>query len=137
MSSPRWPWTSARPCRASATSSCVERGLAAATATVAPPAASARTRLAVSAVTCRQAATETPSSGRSRAKRSRIERRTGICPSAHSIRAWPVALVAIVVGLVRALDRHPDVGRLVGLELRELDAERVEVQARDLLVEVL
>ncbi len=34
--------------------------------TSAPPASSARTRLAVSAVTCRQAATSTPASGRSR-----------------------------------------------------------------------
>src|SRR3954467_5203366 len=98
---------------------------------------SARTRPAVSAVTCRQAATRTPSSGRSAAKRSRIERRTGICPSAHSMRAAPVALIAVVIRLVGAVDADADVGRLLGRELRELDADRVEVQARDLLVEVL
>src|SRR4051812_28064787 len=118
---------------------------------------SARTRLAVSAVTCRHAATAIPSSGRSSARRARIERRTGIWASAHSMRARPAgaregsamsevltgiadplpALVAVVVGLVRALDRHADVGRLLGRELGELHAEAVEVQARDLLVEVL
>ena len=46
-------------------------------------------------------------------------------------------LVAIVVRLVRALDRHVDVGGLLGRELGQAHAERVEVQARDLLVEVL
>jgi hypothetical protein len=45
--------------------------------------------LAVSEVTCRQAPTVTPSSGRSAANRSPIERSTGICASAHSIRARP------------------------------------------------
>src|SRR4051794_32930437 len=125
---------------ASATSSCVDSGLAAASATDAPPSASVRTSTAVSAVTCRHAATRTPSSGRSRAKRSRIERRTGICPSAHSIRAEPdvrSGLVAVMVRLERALDRHADVGGLLGRQLGQLHAERVEVQARDLLVEVL
>src|SRR3954462_6332034 len=129
---------------------------------------------------CRQAATRTPSSGRSAAKRSRIERRTGICPSAHSMRAAPagagllwapwlatspaashaapsrtrkgrarrepapfgrtklrVGLVAVVVRLVRPVDRHVDVRGLVGRQLGELHAERPEVQAGDLLVEVL
>ena len=42
-----------------------------------------------------------------------------------------------MVGLVGALDRHADVGRLVGPQLGELGAERTEVQAGDLLVEVL
>src|SRR3954464_3873722 len=98
---------------------------------------SARTSPAVSAGTCGQAATRTPSSGRSAAKRSRIERRTGICPSAHSMRAAPEALIAVVIGLVGALDRHADVGGLLGAELRQVRAERVEVQPRDLLVELL
>src|SRR5438309_960246 len=56
---------------------------------------------------------------------------------------WPascrtrVGLVAVVVRLVRALDGHTDVLGLVLAELGEADAQRVEVQARDLLVEVL
>ena len=45
----------------------------------APPAISVRTRFAVSAVTCRHAATRIPSSGRSAANRSRICASTGIC----------------------------------------------------------
>jgi hypothetical protein len=56
---------------------------------VAPPASSARTRFAVSAVTCRHAATLRPSSGFSFANRSPIELTTGIWPAAHSIRASP------------------------------------------------
>merc|ERR1711990_1299734 len=44
-------------------------------------------------------------------------------------------LIAVRLGLVRALDRHADVVGLLGRELRELDAERREVQRRDLLVE--
>ena len=48
----------------------------------------------------------------------------------------PRPSVAVVVELVRAVDRHADVGRLLGGELGELHAERGEVQARDLLVEV-
>src|SRR3954454_6589225 len=136
--SPCTAWTSVpSAASAAATSSCVAYGLEAHSATTAPPAASARTRFAVSEVTCRQAPTTTPSSGRSREKRSRTERRTGICPSAHSIRARPEELVAVMVGLIRALDRHVDVRGLLGRQLGELRAERVEVQPRDLLVEVL
>jgi len=44
-------------------------------------------------------------------------------------------LIAVRLRLVRALDRHADVVGLLGRELRELDAERREVQRRDLLVE--
>src|SRR4051795_6080658 len=150
--------TSASSASAAATSDWVANGLDAHSATDAPPAASARTRHAVSEVTCRQAPTTSPSSGRSRAKRSRIERRTGICPSAHSIRARPSGarpgsaisgtragrteiagspLVAVLIALVRPLDLHADVRGLLGAQLRELRAERVEVQAGDLLFEVL
>src|SRR6185295_13421249 len=46
-------------------------------------------------------------------------------------------LIPVVVGLERAVDRHVDVGSLVGRELGEVHAERVEVQAGDLLVEPL
>ena len=41
------------------------------------------------------------------------------------------------VGLERPLDRHADIGRLLVAELGELDADLVEVQPRDLLVELL
>src|SRR5215212_9330246 len=151
MSSPWIACTTApsRSTSAAATSSCVSSGLAAQSATSAPPAISVRVRFAVSVVTCRQTPMRRPANGRSRAKRSRIERSTGIPASAHAIRAspasaWPRsatsdagALVAIVVRLVRAVDRDADVGGLLGAELRESHAERVEVQPRDLLVEVL
>src|SRR5689334_16669119 len=46
-------------------------------------------------------------------------------------------LIAIVVGLERTFGRHADIARLLVAELRELDAELVEVKPRDLLVEVL
>src|SRR5579884_2650523 len=46
-------------------------------------------------------------------------------------------LVPVVVRLVWPLDGHADVGGLLGTQLRELHAERVEVQPSDLLVEVL
>src|SRR5919107_1845337 len=163
MSSPRRACTGTpRSTSAAATSSWVVSGLAEQSATSAPPAVSACIRLAVSAVTWRQAATFTPSSGCSARKRSRIERRTGIWPSAHSIRAspwgasdgsamscWgrpamgggpggrePPGLVPVVLALVRALDRHADVGGLFGRELGELRAESVEVEAGHLLVQV-
>src|SRR6185503_8558264 len=45
--------------------------------------------------------------------------------------------VAVVIGLVRALDRDAEIGGLVLGQLGEADAERLEVEARDLLVEVL
>src|SRR3954453_11765357 len=134
---------------AAATSSCVVRGLAEQSAASAPPAISACIRFAVSAVTWRQAATFAPSRGCSSLNRSRIECRTGMWFCAHSIRASPCGagagsstsgfrlLVAIVLGLVRPLDRDADVRGLLGRELREPRAQRVEVQASDLLVEVL
>src|SRR4051794_37065228 len=111
---------------ASTTSSCVDSGLGAHSATSAPPAISARTRLAVSAVTCNEQPTRIPRSGCSRAKRSRIERRTGICPSAHSILEL---LVAVMVRLERAIDGDVDVGGLISRELRQLRAERLDVNA--------
>src|SRR5215208_642864 len=149
MSSPRRACTGTpRSTSAAATSSCVVSGLAEQSATSAPPAVSACIRLAVSAVTWRHAATFTPSSGWPTRKSSRIERRTGIWPSAHSIRRSPcgasdgswtsgLTLIAVVLALVRALDRDADVGGLLGRELGEPRAERVQVQAGDLLVEVL
>ena len=51
-------------------SSWVDSGLDAARETAAPPARSNRTSIAVSAVMCRQAATLSPSKGRSRPNRS-------------------------------------------------------------------
>src|ERR1019366_2677765 len=116
----------------------VDSGLAAQSPTWAPPARSTRTRFAVSAVTCRQAAMRQPSSGSSLAKRSRIAASTGIWPSAPAIRAAPARssrqpLIAVVMRLVRALHRHADVGRLLVGQRRQLDPEGVEVQACDLL----
>src|SRR5579875_2281759 len=183
MSSPRraWTWASPAPASAAATSSWVDSGLAAHRARTAPPARSARTRFAVSAVTCRQAATCRPSSGRWAANRSRIRASTGIWPAAHSIRSSPAAaspgsaisatdpspagkvvrpeleepsprsprlaramprgsrppLVAVVLGLVGPLDRNAEVLGLARGQLGETGAERIEVQARDLLVELL
>src|SRR3989344_2276213 len=72
-----------------ATSSCVESGLDAARKTLAPPALSVRTRFAVSAVTCRTAASVLPLNGCSFSKRARTERRTGMSRSAHSMRFFP------------------------------------------------
>src|SRR6266568_1355819 len=45
--------------------------------------------------------------------------------------------VAVVLRLVRPLGRDADVRRLLRRELRQLDAELLEVQARHLLVELL
>src|SRR3989442_2670663 len=72
-----------------ATSSWVESGLEAQATTVAPPALSVRRRLAVSVVMWRQAPTVTPSRGRSLAKRSRMEVRTGMLLSAQAMRCRP------------------------------------------------
>ncbi len=76
---------------AAATSSWVDSGLEAARKTRAPPACSAFTRPAVSAVTCRQAAIESPSNGRCAANLSAIRRSTGMPRCAHSIRARPAS----------------------------------------------
>src|SRR3954454_4944804 len=129
---------------ASATSSWVDSGFGAQSATSAPPAISARTSVAVSAVTCNEQPTRMSRSGCSREKRSRIERRTGICPSAQSMRSSPTPrirgaseLVPVVIRLERAIDGHVDVGGLLGRQLRQLRPERLHVHASDLLVEVL
>src|SRR4051794_15403773 len=45
--------------------------------------------------------------------------------------------VSVVIGLVGTLDRNTEVVGLLLRQLGQLDAQRVEVQARDLLVEVL
>src|SRR3954454_13447505 len=131
---------------AAATSSCVESGFEAQSATDAPPAFSVLTRFAVSAVTCSDAAIRTPFSGFSRANRSCTWRRTGICSSAQAILPSPAEaregslmslLVAVMVALVRPLDGHSDVGGLLLGQLRQLRAESAEVKPGDLLVEVL
>ena len=72
-------------------SSCVERGFDAQSASSAPPAFSARIRLAVSVVTCIQAAIRIPVNGFSFSKRSLICANTGILRSAHSMRFFPSA----------------------------------------------
>ena len=67
----------------------VDKGFDAQRTTCAPPALSVLIRLAVSVVTCKQAAIRTPFRGFSFANRSRINRRTGILLSAHSILFLP------------------------------------------------
>jgi hypothetical protein len=67
---------------AAAMSSWVESGLDAASRTRAPPARSARTSTAVSAVTCRQAAMIIPSNGRSAANREASAASSGMDRSA-------------------------------------------------------
>src|SRR5579884_3820075 len=74
---------------AAATSSCVDSGLLAHKATSAPPAWRVSIKFAVSDVTWRHAPTRSPSRGRSRAKRSRMMRSTGIWVAAHSMRRRP------------------------------------------------
>src|SRR5213596_2741372 len=59
---------------AAAASSCVERGLDAHRATLAPPSTRVRIRLAVSVVTCRHAPMRTPARGFSFLNRSRIKK---------------------------------------------------------------
>src|SRR2546421_11638847 len=49
----------------------------------------------------------------------------------------PKSLVPVVIGLVRALDWHSDVVRLILRQLRQLHAEMIEVQPRHLFVEAL
>ena len=48
-----------------------------------------------------------------------------------------VSLVAVVLGLVRAFDRNAEVVGLLLGQLRQLDAELVQVQAGDFFVELL
>src|SRR3954463_5400882 len=45
--------------------------------------------------------------------------------------------VPVVLRLVRSLGRHADVGGLLGRELRQLHAKVIEMEPRDLFVEVL
>src|SRR5690606_31486058 len=80
------PWSRTR---WAATSSWVESGFEAHSATSAPAARSVIIRLAVSVVTCRQHAIRRPASGFSAANRERIWRSTGIERSAHSVRRRP------------------------------------------------
>src|SRR5689334_12572703 len=174
---------------AAAVSSWVDSGLDAARSTRAPPARSALIRTALSAVTCRQAATVRPSSGCSAANLSATRPSTGMARRAQPIRVSPASArsgsamsdragagpepgsgaapasrpdaasdsrpgagaeprsgaapdrgtgsVAVGVGLVRAVDPHPDVVGLVLGQLGEPDAERVQVQPGHLLVQVL
>src|SRR5262249_46824445 len=56
-------------------------------------------------------------------------------PSRRPAPRRPV-LIPIVVGLVRALDREPHVGGLVGAQLGQTHAQGIEVEPSDLLVEV-
>src|SRR5664279_4254497 len=138
---------------AAAVSSWVASGLDAHSRTWAPPACRARRKTPVSGVTCRQAATRTPSKGRSSANLAAIPRRIGIALTAQAIRDRPDSAsvgsamsagtsagpdsVAIGVGLVRATRRQPEVVGLLSGEFGEVHAQRPEVQPGDLLIEVL
>src|SRR5215475_14287651 len=117
-------------------SSWVDSGLEAARYTWAPPAVSVWTSTAVSAVTCRQAAIFSPANGCCSAKADVSMPSTGIDRPAQAIPGWPASAspgsamsdaaagparppappsVAVVIGLVRAIDRDADVvGLLLG-----------------------
>src|SRR5450755_1046724 len=135
-------------------SSWVDSGLDAASRTRPPPAVTRRTRPAVSAVTFRQAATVRPPNGCWPETASVSSRRTGMARRAHSILGRPAmaspgsrmsdtagpvtgSSVAVVIGLERAIDRDADVGGLLLGQGGQPDAQRVEVQAGHLLVQVL
>src|SRR5713226_8594747 len=79
------------PTSAAATASFVDSGLDAQRAMSAPAAFSVSMRLAVSLVTCRQAASLIPLSGCSLANRWRMSSSTGISRAAQSIKFWPSA----------------------------------------------
>src|SRR4029453_2699149 len=88
------PWTAntAAPSSswmAAAPSSLGDSGLEAHRASSAPPATRARQRLAVSVVTCRQAAMRWPARGRGRARSSATGARPGMRPAAKSILRRP------------------------------------------------
>ena len=70
-------------------SSWVDSGLDAASDTAAPPARSSRTIIAVSAVTCRQAAMARPANGCCAAKRRMRPAISGMARSAYRMRASP------------------------------------------------
>src|SRR5438045_8810530 len=57
-------------------------------------------------------------------------------PALPFARSWRRS-IAVVIRLERAVGRDDDIGRLFFRELRQLDTDLVEVQARDLFVEVL
>src|SRR5215469_1422462 len=119
--------------------------------TRAPPALSTPTRTAVSAVTCRQQPMVNPANGCSCANVERSMPSTGIARPAHAIPGWPARAspgslmsdrgslgeprsVPVVVRLERAIDWDANViGLLLG-QLREPDAERVQMQPCDLFV---
>lgn len=103
--------------KAAATSSCVLRGLLAHTATSAPPAARVVSRLAVSVVTCRQAAILCPVRGFSLANRSLMSLRTGMSLSAHWMRRSPssaraglrISLINVFINVVEYIRPVPNV----------------------------
>src|SRR5215472_17825207 len=72
-----------------ATSSCVDSGLLAHSATSAPPATSAFTRFAVSVVTCKHAPKRKPLNGLSLANRSPIAASTGMLWADQAMRRRP------------------------------------------------
>src|ERR1700736_1990442 len=135
------PWSATS---AAAAASVVDSGLEAQRTRSAPPALRVMARLAVSVVTCRQAASRWPLSGCSRLKRSRICCRTGISCAAHSIIRRPssasfrslmsyrcAGMVAIPLPRPRAIERnHVHKRTQPALDLGHVgpgDAEHAEV----------
>src|SRR3712207_3720234 len=64
----------------------------------------------------------------------RTKRSCWFASTVGMVSGWAVGLVPVVVRLVGTLDRDVDVRGLLWRERRQLGAERVEVQAGDLLV---
>src|SRR5215217_5906135 len=106
-----------------------------ATASTIPGSSSATTRRPVGS-----AAARAPMWSTQRPTRPRSSRSSG-SPPARSEIGRPArsgrGSVPVLVGLVGALDGDADVGGLLGGQLGQRDAEGVEVQAGDLLVEAL
>src|SRR3954452_25001155 len=87
---------------------------------------------------CRGSETGTPAGrGAPRSERRRDRRSRTLSPWRAVRDRRSGCSVAVVVALVRALDRDADVVGLHLGQLGELDAQGVEVQPRDLLVEQL
>src|SRR5579863_10314114 len=123
-------------------SSWVDSGFEAARWISPPPAVISPTRTAVSGVMCRQAAIRCPANGCLLANSRASRPSTGIARCAQAILDDPMrpglrGSVTVVVRLVRAFDWHSDVVGLLLAQLGQPDAERVQVQPGDSLVEVL
>src|SRR5262249_45955798 len=79
-----------------------------------------------------------PRCARCSAKANRWVRRT---QSRYGRRASEVRVagrsITVLIRLIRAVDRHANIGRLLVRQFRQLDADLGEMEPRDLLVEAL